>query len=112
MRELLQAEKGQRKRFRAIFSRFGKKMNYNGYSEETVLLIDVVDAETEQVVTDHAWFSLTKGFEKLNLVEGATLEFDARIKEYRKGYVNKKYGMNNSKTDYRLSHPTQIKRIA
>jgi hypothetical protein len=110
IRKKLAAEQGQRKRFRAVFSRFGKKVNYNGHSETTILLIDIVDTETMTRVTDHAWFSYTKGFESVKLEEGVLLEFDARVKEYKKGYVNRKIGVNNRKTDYKLSHPTKITR--
>jgi hypothetical protein len=108
MRKLLYAEKGLRKKFRAVFSRLGKKVSYKGYSETTILLTTITDVETEKVVADHVWFAYTKGFEKANLTEGAVLEFEARIKEYTKGYVNKKYGINNRSTDYKLSHPTRI----
>jgi len=108
MRKELAKEEGQRKRFRAVFSRFGKKTNYNGYSEETVLFRHVVDLETNKVVTDHLWFSLTKGFEQLKLSEGMQVEFDARVKLYTKGYVNTRYKIDKSKEDYKLSHPTKI----
>ncbi|GHN00447.1 hypothetical protein WSM22_19360 [Cytophagales bacterium WSM2-2] len=111
MRKELAAEKGNRKKFRAIFSRIGKKKNYKGYSEDTILLKNIVDLETNKVMTDHVWFSFTKGFEQASLKEGDSLEFEARIKEYRKGYVNKSYKINNSSTDYKLSHPTKIKKI-
>jgi hypothetical protein len=111
MRKALAAETGVRKKFRAVFSRLGKKVNYKGYSEETILLTNVVDVETKKSVTDHVWFSFTKGFEKIVLTEGMELEFEARIKEYRKGYVNKAYKINNSVTDFKLSHPTKIRMV-
>jgi hypothetical protein len=109
MRKRLAAEEGQRKKFRGVFSRVGKKVNYKGYSEDTILLTDITDATTNEVVAGHVWFSFTKGFEKIKLEEGVVLEFEARIKEYAKGYVNKQYGINNRKKDYKLSHPTKIK---
>jgi hypothetical protein len=108
MREILAAERGVRKRFRATFSRIGKKINYNGHSEDTILLKNIIDADSNKVVTNHVWFSYTKGFEKLSLEEGTTIKFEARIKEYKKGYVSKLYKINNSITDYKLSHPTKI----
>jgi hypothetical protein len=111
MRKALAAENGVRKKFRAMFSRVGKKVNYKGYSEETILLKNIVDLETNKLVADHVWFSFTKGFEKVTLVEGMVLEFEARVKEYKKGYVNKDLKINNSTTDYKLSHPTKIKKI-
>ena len=100
-----------RKKFRAVFIRIGKKTGFKGYSEETILLKNIVDLEADKMVADHLWFNYTKGFEKLSLTEGATLEFEARIKEYRKGYVNARYKINRSTTDYKLSHPTKIKKL-
>lgn len=109
MRKLLAKDAGERKKFRAVFTRFGKKINYKGHSEMTVLLTSVKDVETNQVVADHIWFAYTTGFEKASLTESALIQFEARIKEYSKGYVNKQYGINNRKRDYKLSHPTKIK---
>jgi hypothetical protein len=108
VRKKLAADEGERKKFRAVFSRFGKKVNYQGYSETTVLLTNVVDIDKKTVVTDHAWFSYTKGFENIRLEEGMIISFEARVKAYSKGYVNKRFGINQQKTDYRLSHPTKI----
>src|SRR5688572_19414721 len=108
MRKLLASEKGVRKKFHAVVNRFGKKSNYHGYSDETILLVSVIDAETNTVVADHLWFSLTKGFEKLNLKPGMKVEFEARIKPYKKGYVNRRYNMDQSRMDYKLSNPTKL----
>src|SRR5687768_5804717 len=108
MRKQLAVENGKRKKFIAIFERVGKKVNYKGYSEETILLKNIVDFETHQVVADHVWFSYTKGFEKLSLTPGVMLEFEARVKEYKKGYVNKALGLHKRSADYKLSHHTKI----
>jgi hypothetical protein len=112
MRNALASDNGERKKFHAAFSRFGKKVNYQGYSDRTVLLVNIIDAETNMMVTDHVWFSYTKGFEKLNLKPGLHVAFEARIKGYKKGYVNKKYNINNSKLDYKLNNPTRISIIS
>lgn len=111
MRKKLAGDEGERKKFRAVFVRLGKKVNYKGYSEETILLKNIVDDSTNQQVADHLWFSYTKGFEGVDLKEGASLEFDARVKEYTKGYVNRALKFNDQKKDYKLSHPTKIKRV-
>lgn len=111
MRKTLAKEEGQRKKFNAVFSRLGKKVNYQGYSEDTILLIEIRDAGTKQIVADHLWFSYTKSFEKITLSEGVHLEFEARVKEYSKGYVNSKYKINQSRKDFKLSHPTKIRII-
>jgi hypothetical protein len=111
MRKQLALAEGERKKIRAQVSRFGKKTNYKGHSEETILLKGIVDVETNDVVADHLWFSLTKSFEKLVLKEGMLVEFEARVKIYKKGYVNSRYKIDNSKKDFKLSHPTKIKVI-
>ncbi len=111
MRKALAKDSGIRKKFRAEFARIGKKINYKGYSEETVLLTNIIDIESGKVVADHLWFSYTQGFIKASLTPTDSLEFEARVKEYRKGYVNRNYKINNSTTDFKLSHPTKIKRV-
>lgn len=109
MRKELGKKEGERKKFSAIFSRLGKKMNYKGYTEETILLTKVTDLETNTIVTDHIWFSYTKSFQSVELKEGIIVEFDARVKEYTKGYVNTRYEIDKRKKDYKLSHPTKVK---
>lgn len=109
MRKVLAENEGQRRRFRATFVRTGKKINYQGRSEDTILLNNVIDVLSGERMTDHIWFTYTKGFEEANIKEGDVVEFDARVKEYRKGYVNRSAGINNRKKDFKLSHPTKIK---
>ena len=108
MRKQLGSDIGVRKKFRAVFSRFGKKTNYHGYGGQTVLLINVRDAETDLVAADHVWFAYTKGFENVKLEPGVTLAFEARVKSYKKGYVNRRYKIDQRRADYKLSHPTRI----
>ncbi len=112
MRKILEKSKGERKRFIGTFSRTGKKMSYTGYSEDTILLTNIIDAETGLAITDHLWFSYTSGFEKANLKEGCLVEFEARVRKYEKGYANKKLGLDLRKHDYKLSHPTKIKIVS
>ena len=111
MRKKLAVQAGVRKRFRAIFIRVGKKRNYRGYSEDTILLQHVREADTLHTVADHVWFSYTKAFEKIKLAEGCVIEFDARVKAYTKGYVNKRLNVASRTTDFKLSHPTLVKLI-
>jgi hypothetical protein len=108
MRSKLGKEVGLRKRFAARVVRFGKKVNYKGYSEETILLDKITDVELNEVMTDHLWFTFSLTFQKANPKEGDRIEFDARVKDYKKGYVNKQIGINNRKKDFKLSHPTNI----
>jgi hypothetical protein len=111
MRRKLANTEGERKLFSATFSRVGKKRNYHGYNEDTLLLTNVRDVETNEIVADHVWFTYTNAFDKLRLKEGDRLEFEARVKEYKKGYVNRSLKINQSRKDYKLSYPTKIKVI-
>lgn len=111
MRVRLSEGEGQRKKFRATFSRFGKKVNFKGYTEETILLINVTECETGKKVTSHLWFSYSGAFQKLHLTEGLLLQFEARVKAYKKGYVNKAAGINKQQKDFKLSHPTKVEII-
>jgi len=108
MRVKLKVIEDERRRFRALFERFGKKINYKGYTEETILFKNVTDVETNEVITEHIWFTMSKTFEKVNLIPGVIIEFDARVKEYKKGYVNKALGVKRKKLDYKLSHPSKV----
>ena len=109
MRQGLKKDADVRKKFTGVFVRTGRKAGFKGYSEETILLKNITDSETGLVVTDHVWFGFTKGFETAGIKEGMTVSFEARIKKYTKGYINKKYNIDQQKTDYKLSHPTKIK---
>jgi len=111
MRKALAKQNGIRKKFSGVFARIGKKTNFKGYSEETILLNSITDLETNIHVTDHIWFSFTKGFQNAGLKEGkegVVIEFEARVKEYKKGYVNKGLNINESRIDWKLSNPTKI----
>lgn len=109
MRTGLKNELGNRKKFRGTFIRTGKKTGFNGYRQETILLKDILDVESGAVLTDHLWLNLTKSFEIARIKEGMVIEFEARIKEYTKGYVNKRYKIDRQKKDYKLSHPTKFR---
>jgi hypothetical protein len=109
MRTILKADLETRKKFRAVFARFGKKSGFRGRSEETILLTNVTDAETGKPLTDHIWMNLTESFLAAGARPGMTIEFEARVKGYTKGYVNKRYKIDLQKKDVKLSHPTQFR---
>ena len=111
MRRKLAQDEGVRKTFIATFSKIGKKTGYKGYSEDTLLLIDIHDAATGEKVSDHIWFTFSKAFEAIDMKAGIKISFDARVKEYSKGYVNRALGINQKKRDFKLSHPTKVKLI-
>jgi hypothetical protein len=109
MRTTLKKLDQVRKKFRGVFQREGKKTNWHGYAEPTILLRDITD-EAGKAVTDHLWFSRTKSFDALGRMEpGDVIEFEARITSYRKGYVNRSIKIDQRSTDYKLSRPTKLR---
>jgi uncharacterized protein YneR len=112
MRKELEKLNNERRQFSAIFVRYGSKSGWKGYPIKTILLKDVNNGV--KIVTDHIWFTMTKGFEALReLKEGDKVEFCARVKEYIKGYAGYKEDVAMERpleTDYKLSHPTKIKK--
>jgi len=112
MRTALKKIEEQREAFTGVFSKYGLKTNFRGPSTETLLLVHIRDQQG-QLIGDHLWFNLTKGFEQLGqLKPGDPIRFEARVKKYKKGYINRQAGIDQSKFDYKLSHPTRIERIA
>lgn len=109
MRDGLKKELGNRKKFKGTFIRTGRKTGFRGYSQETILLKDIIDLESGNPVTDHLWLNFTKSFELANIQEGMTIEFEARVKTYTKGYVNSRYKIDQRKKDFKLSHPTKFR---
>jgi hypothetical protein len=108
VRKELAKQVGDRKKFQATFVRFGKKTNYQGFAEETILLKNILDLESNKIVTEHLWFAYTKNFQRIPLTEGTYIEFEARVKKYTKGYKSSKYKIDQRTEDYKLSHPTKI----
>jgi hypothetical protein len=110
MRTALKKLDEQRESFQGIFKKYGLKPGFKGTSTETILLVSIRDGN-EKIICDHLWFNMTKGFEQLGtLKEGDIIRFEARVKKYKKGYVNRRAGIDQSSFDYKLSHPTKIMR--
>ena len=111
MREQLSKINHVRMKFIATFERFGSKTGWKGYPETTLLFKDIRN-EKGNLIADHIWFTMNKTFEKLEgFSEGDKISFDARVREYVKGYVNNRDYIDNREVDYKLSHPTKIRKI-
>lgn len=114
LRKKLSAIEGNRKTFIGTFSRFGLKPGWKGRQEETVLILDVRDADSGDVMCDHLWLNLTEGFRTLHLTEGDRITFAARVKPYVKGYQGSRAERTGEawvSLDWKLSHPTRIEKI-
>ena len=104
---------GKRKKFKAIFE---KQSFRPGYMKpvETILLKNIVLLPDQENIAGHLWFNYTKGFKNLNLQRGDVIEFEARIKEYVKGYRGDNWEKGVDKPvslDYKLSYPIKVEKI-
>ena len=107
MRKKLGKLHGKRTRFRGEVVKFGTK---NECLEETVLLKNVTLVENDDVLTDHLWFTCGKWSDPIS--EGDVIEFDARVKLYKKGYWGHREDLWDApppSTDYHLAYPTKVK---
>lgn len=107
-RRQLKAINGQRRRFTAVLARRGEKRTYTGGVAATVLLTDLRDAASNELVSDHLWF--TEGNWSRGLPDGAAIAFDARVSLYHKGYHGYRddYDLPPPAVDYHLVRPTQV----
>lgn len=111
VRKQLPPRDGERATVLGTFARMGSKRGWKG-AEPTVLLKDIRTPAGE-LICDHLWFALTKAFASLNLTPGDIVQFDARAKEYEKGYKGRREdGYVPIAIDYKLSHPTQVRTVA
>lgn len=106
MREKLrQLGNAERHCFCGKFERCGYKSFDDTYSikySPTLLLTEVTDSEGN-LLTDHLWLNLGKGFLSLGqLKKGDKIVFHARVEEYVKG---RRY---ERELDYKLARPTKI----
>lgn len=111
MRKKLRTYEETRGTFTGTFVREGSKNGYKG-PERTLLLKDIKDINGN-ILCDHLWFNYTKGFDKLGkLAEGEVIQFNARCKEYQKGYKGYRDDVYKPlEWDYKLSHPTKIIKV-
>jgi hypothetical protein len=108
MRFKLEKYYNKRRRFEGTFERFGVKSGYKG-PVRTLVLLNIVDVYTREEVCDHLWFVVGLQLDRLGLVAGDIIRFDARVTKYMKGYVHR--DEDNRTFDYRLSFPTNFLKI-
>lgn len=108
MRKKLKQFNGERMRFTGTVQRFGEKPAFRGPALPTVLLTNVCLYDSGQQVTEHLWF--TKGKSWQACVTGSTVEFDARVTTYLKGYQGQRDDVYDApiKMDYKLERPTRV----
>lgn len=109
MRKELEKIENYRGIFTGTFVRYGLKRGWNGIAKETILLLDIKD-DKGNILSDHLWFNLTKGFSALDLKVNDRVQFEARVTKYLKGYFGYRDDVYKPvEIDYKLSYPTKLK---
>ena len=107
-KELKKIGSDERHTFTAIVEKFSLKSGYRGLPLRTILLTSVRCEGT--AVAHHVWLTCGKRFYSAIVLPGDLIQFDARIKEYEKGYKGRKIDVHKPiKKDFCLSYPTKIK---
>jgi len=111
MREKLGNFFGSRRVFQGEFKRFSIKSGWKG-PLQTILLVDLLDVKTQEIISNHLWFTCGKRFYSLKLETGDTVRFAARVTRYLKGYQGR-HGDNEGfqELDYRLSYPSKVEKV-
>jgi len=110
MRETLKHLVGRQMTVRGTFVCCGNR--YGTYYSTTILLKDITTVDGASL-TDHHWFPLTRGFERLALQPGDTVEFHATVARYWKGgYQNLRQNIVKPLAiDYSLQHLSNIRKV-
>jgi hypothetical protein len=112
-RTALQAREGQTIEVTAVFSRNGTR-TAKTRTYQTVLLLNIRDADTGELLTDHLWFNAGNIWKKAGLRSDDTVRFEARVIEYRTGYwgPSKLRRLEDPpRADYKLTPPRNLKVI-
>lgn len=94
----------ERLRFRGTVIRFGKTRGKKAWRKQTVLLRDLFTIDGQKVpkglpaTTDHVWLCVGKQIDNAKLRHGDMVEFNARVRWYRKA----------GGCDLKLSHHTKL----
>lgn len=116
MRENLKNKQNIRSTFTGIFVMEGSSKGLKDYrnNKTTMLFRDIRDIEGH-FITDHVWFIQIKEFKKLKkLKPGDTVQFDAKVTPYIKGYRGNLENIIERKPiefDYTLTYPSRVKKL-
>ena len=102
IRKKLKQRDHERFRIQAKVERFSVRTGWKGAKEPTVLLKDITDVVTGEVLTDHMWFRTGRWSATLRV--GDTVYFDARVTRYAKA--------KGRRFDWRMARPTKVVRVS
>lgn len=101
---------GTTRRFRGTIADFDSYRT-EGAHQETLVLVDLVETDGGETVADHLWMDYDDPLRRIDPKVGDTIEFDARIELYEKGYRGRDRQMRNRKpicVDFHLVDPKNV----
>jgi hypothetical protein len=107
----LEVRAGGSIRVTAVFVRTGVREAL-GHLRETILITDVRDVMTGELLADHLWFNRGEIWKKALLESGDLLRFHARAIEYRTGYWgSNKYrrAAEPPRREFKLTPPAELR---
>lgn len=102
MRKELEKIEDVRLTIQGKVNKFSTRSN-RWFTDITVLLTDIINVKTGKKLTDHLWFVCGKW--SSNIKENDSIQLDARVKPYLKGYGS----WDEKNLDYKLSNPSKVK---
>lgn len=91
--------------------RYGTKTNFKGGDTITILLRDITltDENEKNITIDHAWMKVGKTFARTNPTVNSLVSLNCHVKEYIKGYVNRREYIDERSVDVGVQRASQIK---
>lgn len=74
------------------------------YIGKTVLLVDIRNSKGE-ILSDHLWFKMGKGFDSLKLKPRDAVTFEATVGTYTRG------GRDSDDYDFKLEYPRKLRKV-
>ncbi len=113
MRESLKKLNGERKTFIGTFEQYSSR-KYSVAYRKTALIKNIKDINGK-FISDHAWVACNENFNDIgNLTKGDVIQFNAKIKEYIKGYWDLREEINIIKPyekDYKFDELKKVRII-
>lgn len=101
---------GTTHRFRGTIADFDSYRT-EGTHQETLVLVDLVETDRGSSVADHLWMDYDAPLRRSDPKVGDTIEFDARVELYEKGYRGRDRQMRIRKpicVDFHLVDPKNV----
>lgn len=106
IRTALEPDLNKRQTYQGTFVRCGFFWENSRKKKETVLIRDIKQIQSRDIIADHIWLSCTDGFKKANLCPGDLVQFAATPQTYTKMIQGELV------VDFNLKFPRHIRNLS